>query len=233
MSLVNTNHTDIWAIIWITLVHNDVMWLQPIQSYFPLSFSEYCPDRLGFPAISLPHSGVTSVHLLPQVVFNCPGSIKSVTFFADNTYSKLTLGILQWMDNAMDQAEILYTFTLDVSQAGEQTVTLSPDGIMVKKGDFVAIYADEQNLCPIKYMMDSDVTYLGNHAELVFTNSNLNAFSVGTLIANINTDWNEERKVFAVSFQLENYSMTTTKGTVYCLNCIDILFRTHKKENCF
>ncbi len=182
--------------------------------YLPLCFSEYCSDRLGFPAISLPHSGVAMIHLLPQVVFNCPSSIKSVTFFADNTYSKLTLGILQWMGNEMNQAKILYTFTPDVSHAGEQTVTLSPDGIMVQKGDFVAIYADEQNPCPIKYMMDSDVTYLGNHAELVFTNSEPNAFSVGTLIENINTDWSEERKVFAVSFELENHSITTTKGTV-------------------
>ena len=173
-----------------------------------------CPANIGFPAIQLPHTGVTELHLLPQIIFPCSGSISSLTIYANHTASPVKVAIVRWGDEQMTTVDIVDIITADIPSTGQVTITsFGNEEHTVQAGDFVAVLADNEMPSPLHYMTSQDTMYLGNHAELVFTVPGTHSVKIGDRLQNSAGNlWMEDRKVFALSFDITSKDDFQTTG---------------------
>ncbi len=170
---------------------------------YKCSFPDICPAQVGLPLGTLPHHGVQNIYLLPQLHFPCPGSIHKVHFYSGTTGSSVRIGIARWIDEPLNQAEVIHVISDHVGETGLHIIQLEEKGIEVnvQENDFVVIIGSEAWPSPIVYMGDTDQEREGSYIQLTIK---LDAQTDIKDVIDAAVNSTMERKIFAISFDITN-----------------------------
>ena len=179
-----------------------------------------CPSAVGFPSEELPHTDIHSVHLLPQTIFTCDGSLQTVSFYSTAKDKTFIIGIARWTDKLKQKGKLIEMLTIQTTKAGAETVDIKQSAISVQAGDFLVVLADEEAPSPLTYSAPNDVYHGGAELDLTVANGNISVtdMSVGDDFDITEPGWYYTEKTFSLSFTMESAYDAANSGMLIYIN---------------
>ncbi len=185
-------------------------------------FADACTDEVGFPAIPLPYTNITSIHLLPAMSFSCSGYLYEISLNAD-TPGDLKFGVALWLQYR-HIAQIKYIFSVIVTQVGSQTISLEDDQLYMESSWFLVLIANKENVSPLMYMTQYDIAATENDLQLVYEATKDILVNTGDILQLNDTDWKFDRTMISLSARMmpTKKKNTTDYGKYHKRVCIFI-----------
>ena len=136
-----------------------------------------------------------------------------MSLYSTQEQGTFKFGIARWVEEPFYKARLVNIVTLDMNGMGSQNIDLSERSIDVDTGDFIAILAKGDNPAYISFMQKEDDFSSRRDAQLVLKWDSPDDFGIGYEI-DINDEFVQERKVFALSFTVDNADKQEPQGNL-------------------
>ncbi len=187
-----------------------------------------CTSVVGYPTEALPQSGLTSLHILPQLTFPCSGNIHTINFHSSLENATLTIGIGRWLEQPLELVKITELIQIYNVQTGKYTVSLKQE-VRVIAGDFIMLIPNETPT-PVSFTNQHDIGYIGDTQDLVYilSQDNHSQFTNGDIFDMNNLTWVEGRYEFSLSLEVDPTETSYKKGMLSKIIIIIVTVLQHE-----